>query len=129
MIEEPADTAVTPQTEGPDDPSDDGSVRESFARLYADIRAYAGAEAERQKLRASIVATGVRNAAILGFIGLMLIFASIVALLVGLVLVLQSALGALGATLAVTGGGLAVAIVLLLLAKACVGATKKALEP
>ena len=90
---------------------------------------YAAAEAEKQKLRAGIVATGVRNAAILGVIAFILLFASIVALLVGLIHVLEPMIGPLGATLAVFGAGLVITIILALLAKGCITRMKKALAP
>ena len=82
-----------------------------------------------QKLRAGIVATGVRNAAILGVIAFVLLFASIVALLVGLIHVLEPLIGPLGATLAVFGAGLVITIILALLAKGCITRMKKAIAP
>ena len=85
--------------------------------------------AEKQKLRAGIVATGVRNAAILGVIAFVLLFASIVALLVGLIHVLEPLIGPLGATLAVFGAGLVITIILALLAKGCITRMKKAIAP
>jgi 2-keto-3-deoxy-galactonokinase len=127
LIEQPAETAVTPLADGPDEDVRDETVRDAFARFYADARAYAAAEAEKQKLRAGIIATSVRNAAILGVVALMLVFATLVALLVGLILALQSRLGAMGATFTVVGGGLLVAVILLLLAKGCITRMKRAI--
>lgn len=129
MIEQPAETAIAPHTDGPEEAAREDSVRDAFARLYADARAYAAAEAEKQKLRAGIVATGVRNAAILGVIAFILLFASIVALLVGLIHVLEPLIGPLGATLAVFGAGLVITIILALLAKGCITRMKKAIAP
>ncbi|WP_298396045.1 phage holin family protein [Sphingobium sp.] len=129
MIEEPAETAVTPHTDGQDEAAPDESVRDSFSRLYADARAYAGAEAQKQKLRAGIVATGVRNAAILAVVALILAFASIVALLIGLIIALAQHVGPLWSTLIVVGGALLIAVLLLLLAKGCVGRMMKAIKP
>ena len=117
MIDEPADTAVTPRTDGQPDGAPDESVREVLARLYTDGRAYAQAEVERQKLRAGIAGAGVRNAAILGIVALMLLFAAIVTLLIGLVIALSAMIGPLWATLAVFGGAVLIAVLLLLLAK------------
>ena len=57
----------------------------------------------------------------------MLVFATLVALLVGLVLALESSLGAMGATFTVAGGGLLVAVILLLLAKNCITRMRKAI--
>lgn len=129
MTDEPAETAVTPQADGPQASAPDESVRDVIARLYADGRAYASAEAERQKLRAGIVAVGVRNAAIFGTIALILIFASILALLVGLIFTLAQHLAPIWATLIVVGGALLVALLLLLAAKGCIGRMMKAIKP
>lgn len=129
MTDEPAETAVTPQADGRQDSAPDESVRDVIARLYADGRAYASAEAERQKLRAGIVAVGVRNAAIFGTIALILIFASILALLVGLIFTLAQHLAPIWATLIVVGGALLVALLLLLAAKGCIGRMMKAIKP
>ena len=138
MTDEPADTAVTPQPDGhpdrqphgaPDDDARNESVKEVLARLYADGRAYAAAEAERQKLRAGIVGAGVRNAAIFAVVALMLAFASIVALLVGLTIVLAQLVAPIWATLIVVGGGLLVTLLLLLAAKGCITRMKKAIAP
>ena len=109
--------------------ADEESVAQAFARLYADGRAYAAAEAERQKLRAGIVGTAVRNAAIFVIVALMLLFATIVAFLIGLIIALSPQLGPLWATCAVLGAGLAVALALLLLAKSCITRMKKAIAP
>ena len=59
----------------------------------------------------------------------MLAFASIVALLVGLVVALSRHLDPLWATLIVTGGGLLVTVLLLLMAKGCITRMKKAITP
>lgn len=143
MSEETEDPPIVPAREVPDrntleadgadagDPGadeTDGSIGESFARLYHDARAYAGAEADRQKLRARIVAAGVRDAAIFGTVALMLLFAALVALLVGLILTLAPALTPLGATGAVLGVTLLIALVLLLMAKARVDRMRKAVQ-
>lgn len=105
------------------------SLGQSFARLYADGRAYAQAEAERQKLRAGILAGGVRDAAILGVVAITLLFAAIVALLVGFVLALAPIVGALGATGIVFGSTLLIVILLLMLAKSRIGRMKRDLRP
>ncbi|NWK98146.1 hypothetical protein DM806_21270 [Sphingobium lactosutens] len=128
MIDEPAETAVTPRADGQHDASDE-SVKDVFARLYADGCAYAAAEAEKQKLRAGIAAAGIRNAAILGGIALILAFASIVALLIGLIIALAQQVGPLWGTLIVVGGALLIVVVLLLAAKGCISRMKKAIRP
>lgn len=111
------------QTEGPDE-----SVRDVFSRLYADGRAYAEAEVERQKLRAGVVMTGVRNAVILAAVAVMLLFAALVACLIGVLIALTPHLGAGWATAAIAGGSVAVALILLLIAKGQIGQMKRAVK-
>lgn len=125
----PAETAVTPHADGLDDSAPDESVRDVFARLYADGRAYAAAEADKQKARAGLIGAGVRDAAILAGVAIMLVFATLVAFLIGLIIALAPQLGPLWATFAVLGASLLVAIGLLLLAKARISRMKKAITP
>ncbi|MET0370989.1 MAG: phage holin family protein [Sphingobium sp.] len=113
MTQEQAEPEALPDV---DDAHD--SVGSSFAQLYADGRAYAQAEVERQKLRAGIFAGGVRDAAILGTLALTLFFAGLVALLVGLVIALAPRLGPVWAACAIFGGALLVVIMLGLLIRA-----------
>jgi hypothetical protein len=135
LTDDPTDTAVTPHTDGQpdgapfDNAHDNEGVREVLARLYADGRAYAAAEADRQKLRLSIMGAGIRNAAIFGLVALMLAFASIVALLVGLTLALSQLVAPIWATLIVVGGALFLVLLLLLAAKGCITRMKKAIAP
>lgn len=107
----------------------DDSVRAAFSRLYEDGRAYASAELDKQKTRAGIVAGAVRTVAICAVTALILVFAAIVTLLVGLVFSLAPTVGPLLATLIVVGVALAMAITLLLIAKSAIGGMKKALTP
>lgn len=127
MTDMPAETAVTPHADGQQDAARDESVRDVLTRLYEDGRAYARAEADKQKAKAGIVAGGVRNAAILGVLALILAFGAIVALLVGLILSLAQLLAPIWATLIVVGGTLAVVLILLLLAKGCISRMRKAI--
>lgn len=129
MIDEPADTAVTPHTDGQPEGAPEENVRDVLARLYADGRAYAAAEANKQKLRAGIIGVGVRNAAIFGVVALMLAFASIVALVVGLTIALAQVIAPIWATLIVVGGALVLVVLLLLAAKGCITRMKKAIAP
>lgn len=139
MTDFPAETALTPHPDGRGDPGRDSasadtpgaddSVGAAFSRLYEDARAYASAEAERQKLRVAIVATGVRNAVLLAAVALMLLFAAIVALLVGCIQALVPVIGPALATLVVVGGGIVVAALLLLLALRSIRAMKQAIAP
>lgn len=134
MTEQPADPVVTPSTgvqesHAPEPRTPDESVREVMARLYADGRAYASAEAEKQKLRVGIIGGAVRNAVIFATVALMLLFASIVAFLIGLIIALAPRLGPLWATFAVLGASMIVALLLLLLAKSSINRMKKAIAP
>ncbi|BAI96279.1 MULTISPECIES: phage holin family protein [Sphingobium] len=104
-------------------------MRDVFARLYSDGRAYAEAEAERQKLRAGIIGAGVRDALIFATAGVMLVFAAIVAGLVGVILALSPLVGPGWAAAAVFGGALVVALLLLLVAKGRIGRMRKAVKP
>lgn len=105
------------------------SVRDVFTRLYSDGRAYAEAEVERQKLRAGIVGAGIRDALIFATAGIMLVFAAIVAGLVGIILALSPLVGPGWATGAVFGGALVIALLLLLVAKGRIDRMKKAVKP
>lgn len=123
LIDELGSVAAPPETDERTD-----TVRDAFARLYDDGRAYAGAEIERQKLRAGIAGAGVRDAVIFAATAVMLVFAGLIAFLVGLVLMLTPRLGAGWATAIVFGSSLLVALALLLLAKARITRMKKAIR-
>ncbi len=123
LTEDATLVAEAPQLDGQDD-----SVKQVLSRLYADGRAYAEAEIEKQKLRAGLVTTGVRNAAILAVLGGALAFASLIALLVGVVLTLAPLIGAGWATLAVVGGALVIAVILLLAAKSRIDHMKRSIR-
>lgn len=127
MTQEPTESAA-PLHDGPQTEPDQ-SVRESFTRLYADGRAYAQAEIEKQKLRAGIIGAGARDVLVLGLIAAVLIFASLIAGLVGLIITLSPHMGAGWATLTVFGSGVVLALLLLLIAKSRIGQTKRAIRP
>ena len=124
----PAETADAPTADATDDVRSE-SVSQVFARVIEDGRAYARAEADKQKARAGIVAGGIRNAAIFGLVALILVFAAIVTLLVGLVFALAVQVGPLWATLIVVGGALIVAIALLLAAKGSISSMMRKIRP
>lgn len=124
MSEQIADPLASPHA-----PGEDESVSQLLARVAADARAYASAELDRQKLRAGLIGAGVRDAAIFAVIAAMLIFAGLVALMVGLTLALAALIGPLWAALAIFGGALALSLILLLFAKARVGRMTKAIKP
>jgi hypothetical protein len=119
------DEAVPGET-APGQNAPDQSIGDSFVRLLADGRAYIEAEADRQKLRAGIFTRGLRDAAILVVVALMLLFGTLVAFLIGLIIALSPILTPLGATGAVFGGAVLVSLALLLLAKARISRMKKA---
>ncbi|HEX8056828.1 MAG TPA: phage holin family protein [Novosphingobium sp.] len=73
--------------------------------------AFARAEVELQKARGIYAAGRLKWIALLGGLTLVLLFFSLVALTVGLVIALTPLLGALGATLAVFGGLVIVALI------------------
>lgn len=124
----PAETADAPTADATDDVRSE-SVSQVFARVIEDGRAYARAEADKQKARAGIVMGGVRNAAIFGLLALILVFAAIVTLLVGLVFALAVQVGPFWATLIIVGGALIVAIALLLAAKGSISSMMRKIRP
>ena len=109
-------------------PEQEDGVRATYVKLYKDGRAYADAEIERQKLRVGIAGAGVRDAAIFATVGFMLSFAGLIAFLVGLVMALSPHLGAGWSALAVFGGALLIAAILLLLAKARISRMRRAIK-
>lgn len=78
--------------------------------------AFARAEADLQKARGAYAAGRIKWIALIGGLALVLAFFSLVALTVGLVIALTPMLGALGATLAVFGGLVCVALICALIA-------------
>lgn len=112
----------------PDDAADD-SIGGRFSRLIESARDYAEAELDRQKLRAGLVGTALRQVAILIGMAAMLIFATILALMVGLIFALADVLGAGLATVIVIVGALLISVVLVLVAKAKIVSLKEALKP
>jgi hypothetical protein len=101
----------------PDAPPTDEPLTAVVARLVETGRNYAEAEIDKQKLRAALVGSGLRTVAILGVVGLILLFGTLVTLMIGLVFALAPLLTPLGATAVVSLAGLAVAGVLFWLAR------------
>lgn len=126
MTDQPAEPARPDEPAGADE---DVSLGALFTRLANDARAYMEAEGDRQKLRASLIAAGVRDAAILIVIAITLGTGTIVALLVGLIIALAPILSAIGAIGAVLGSALAIAVILLLLARARIARMKRDIRP
>ena len=108
---------------------DEESIGGAFTRLVDSGKDYARAEIDKQKARVGLVGSGVRDAAILFGIAFILIFAALIALLVGLILMLAPILTPGGATAAVVGGALLIAIILALVGKGRIGRMTKALRP
>jgi hypothetical protein len=120
LTEEPSLITAQPEAEHQQD-----SVRAAFSKLYADGRAYADAEIERQKLRAGLAGAGIRDAAIFATAGFILAFAGLIAFLVGMVLMLTPHLGAGWSALIIFGVSLLIAAISLMLAKARISRMRK----
>lgn len=129
MIDQVTGSATPPPSDPPLSAENDDSIRGAFTRLYDDGRAYVSAEVEKQKVRAGLVAIGVRNAVIYAVVAFLIVFAAIVALLVGLVLTLAPVVGPFWATMIVVVAAILVAVGLLLLAKSAITHMKKAITP
>lgn len=96
-------------------------LKDVLRRLVEDGRAYADAEINRQKIRATFVGSGLRTIALLGTIALMLLFGTLVTLMIGLVFALAPYLTPLGATFAVSIAALLIVAILLYVAKQRLG--------
>lgn len=97
--------------------SRDESIGALLSQLAESGKSYAQAEFNRQKLWAGEIGRAFRNIAMLVAVAAFLVLSASVALLVGLVLGLSPLIGALGATAAVVGAALALAFLLLILAR------------
>lgn len=94
-------------------PSDDGQAEESivalFARLIDDAERFVRAELKLYRATLFARLLEARSAIIMLLASLFLALAAIIALLVGLIFILRQPLGAIGATVAVFGGSMAIA--------------------
>lgn len=108
--------------------TEDETVKAAFARLYSNGRAYADAEIERQKLRAGIVGSGIKDAVIFGAVGFLLAVSALIALLVGLIITITPLIGAGWATAVVVGVSLLAALALLLMARSRISRMMKAIR-
>lgn len=95
----------------------DESIGEVLSRLKESGQQYARAEFHRQKVRATEIGLEFRNIAVLLGIAAFLMLAAAVALLVGAILALTPTIGAWGATAVVVGAVLALAFLLVILAR------------
>lgn len=92
------------------------TLEDDLRQMIGDGRAWAEAELAWQKARALFAGKQIGLIALLGGLALVLLFFSLMALVLGLVLALTPMLGAWGAMAAVTGGLLLAAALAALLA-------------
>lgn len=117
-------TGWTPETQDRDDaqsaapsPGQDDSTLTVLLRLIEEGRAYAQTEAERQRLRANLIARAGLVAALLFAVALFLLMGALVSLLIGLIWALAPHTGPLGATLIVFAATIATILLLALTAR------------
>lgn len=111
-------TLSTPELEQealPAEPEDD-SIAALFARLIDHVERFVRAELKLYRARALDRLADARTAIISLLLAFLLAQSAIIALLVGLIVILRRPLGAVGATAAVVGGALVIAVVLVQLA-------------
>jgi 4-amino-4-deoxy-L-arabinose transferase-like glycosyltransferase len=92
------------------------TLEDDLRQMIGDARGWAEAELVWQKARALFAGKQIGVIALLGLLALVLVFFSLMALVLGLVLALTPMLGAWGAMAAVTGGLLLAAALAALLA-------------
>ncbi len=98
----------------------DGSVRENVERLIASGQELIGAELEWAKLKASLMAVGVRNLLFFGTLAIIFLFAALTTLFIGIIIALAPIVGAAFATFIVGGVALIAALLLGLAARRAV---------
>jgi Flp pilus assembly protein TadB len=112
-IEPALDDAVNPSLSE----ARERSLNEDLHQLAQDARAYAEAEFQFQKSRASYAASASKSIIVYALVALVLVFFAIMALVVGLVIALAPLLTPWGSTAVVTLALLGLAVFLLLRAK------------
>ncbi|MGK2909225.1 MAG: hypothetical protein ACSLE1_05425 [Sphingobium sp.] len=110
-------------------PHGDQPIGEVFSRLIGSGKEYAQAELDKQRLRAAVLGTAARDAAMFGVVALVIFISAIGALLVGLIITLSPALSPGWATAVVVVTAFVLAGLLLLVAKSRVSNALKALKP
>lgn len=114
----------------PPEPAASASGREPLpdliARLIDEGKDYARAEQERARVVAGFYAVNIRDIALLAVVALIILFALLVASMVGAMLILSPYVGPLAAFAIVMGGGLVLTLILLALA---MGRIKRLMEP
>ncbi|MFM5929758.1 MAG: phage holin family protein [Novosphingobium sp.] len=101
-----------------DDQPEDPFLFDELKQLGGDARAYAEAEIAFQKARAEVAAKGIKDVALFGLVAFTVAVFGLGALVVGLLIALAPLVTAWGATAIVAGGLFAVALILILVAKA-----------
>lgn len=92
--------------------ADEDSLGDLFGRASADAKAYARAEIKLIQARATARVRAVQGAVIVGLLAAVLAFATLVALLIGLILVIAGMPGSGWGTLAVALGGFLLSAIL-----------------
>ena len=110
------------------DQAEDRSLSDDLRELAGNARSYAAAELAYQKARAAYAASHVKGLALLGLLALALAFFALMALVVGTVIALGTALGPWRATAVVTGTLVILVLVCLLLIRARLARMKAVLD-
>lgn len=105
------------------DGSEDESIAALLARLIEDAERFVRAELRLYRADLFSRVTDARTAIVMMLAGFLLAQSAVIALLVGLIVILRRPLGAVGATAAVVGTALVLAVVL---AKIALGKISKA---
>lgn len=108
-----------------EDTTDEG-IGTLISRLVEDAKAFAFAEISVYRARLLKMVADYRAAAVLGVVALVLAQAAVIALLVGIILSIAQALGAIWATVITVGGTLLIAGLLVWIAVSIVSAKGKA---
>lgn len=98
------------QEQAPPPPLDDDSIRASVARLIASGKELAEAELAWARLKAALIADGLRKWLVLAALALIFLVTGVVILIVAAVIALAPYVGWLGASLIVAGIAIAAAI-------------------
>lgn len=104
----------TEELDGARAPEDDLSTVKILQRAFSEGRNYVAAEVERQGLRARLIGSAARDAAILVVIALFLLIGALVALLIGAIWALAPQFGVFAATAIVVGGTIFVILLLVI---------------
>ncbi|MBN8830338.1 MAG: phage holin family protein [Sphingomonadales bacterium] len=98
-------------------PPDDGSVRASITRLVASGRELAEAELAWAKLKAAVIADGLRRWLILATLAMIFLVMGVVILIASAIIALAPAIGLLLASLIVAGSAILLAAIFALRAR------------